>query len=63
MSSCKFISINVYQSDGLCKQQFINCAHIQRIFEQDDIIYIELTDYTTLEVHDEHLLNFMDRFV
>lgn len=63
MNKCVFISVNVHQTDGQTEQQFINCAHIQRIFERNDIIYIELIDYTTLEVHDEHLLSFMDRFV
>lgn len=63
MNKCTFISINVQRPDGTTEQQFVNCAHIQRIFQRNDIIYIELIDYTTLEVHDEYLLNFMDRFV
>lgn len=63
MKKCVFIPINVHQPDGTTERQFINCAHIQRIFEKNNIIYIELMDYTTLEVHNEHLLSFMDRFV
>ena len=63
MNTNKFISVSVYQIDGTVDQQFINCSHIQRIYQKDDIIYIELSDYTTLEVHDEHILNFMDRLV
>lgn len=63
MKTIEFISINVYQPDGTTEQQFVNCAHIQRVYQRDDVIYIELSDYTTLEVHDEHILNFMDRLV
>jgi len=63
MKPYSFISINVYQSDGTVDKQFINSAHIQRIYQKDDIIYIELSDYTTLEVHDEHILTLMDRLV
>ena len=43
--------------------QFINKQHIQRIYEQNELIIIELIDYTTLKVKEQNIHVFMERFV
>jgi hypothetical protein len=63
MNSVVFIPVKIRNHDGTDELQFINTAHIVRIYEQNNIIYIELTEYTTLELHDQNIHSFMDRFV
>jgi hypothetical protein len=58
-----FISANIKSKDGTISLQFINYAHIQRVFQINDIVYIELSDYTTLEVSKDTLNTFIERFV
>jgi hypothetical protein len=58
-----FISANIKSKDGTISLQFINYAHIQRVFQINDIVYIELSDYTTLEVSGDTLNTFIERFV
>ena len=58
-----FISITVTRKDGKKSVRFINKNHIQQIYEENSIIYIELSGYDTLEVHNENIHNFMDRFI
>ena len=64
MNSTPFIAVKIFDEvENTSNIQFININHIQRVYEKDDIVYIELVDYTTLQVRDEHIMNFMDRFV
>ena len=63
MNSAVFIPVKVRSHNGTDELQFINTAHIVRVYEQNNIIYIELTEYTTLELHGENIHSFMDRFV
>jgi hypothetical protein len=63
MNPVSFIPVKVRSHDGTDELQFINTAHVVRVYEQTGIIYIELTEYTTLELHGENIHNFMDRFV
>lgn len=63
MNSVVFIPVKVRTSPDVDELQFINTAHIVRIYEQNNIIYVELTEYTTLELHGENIHSFMDRFV
>jgi len=63
MNSVVFIPVNVRIHNGTDELQFINTAHIVRIYEQNNIIYVELTEYTTLELHGQNIHSFMDRFV
>jgi hypothetical protein len=58
-----FISANIKSKDGTISLQFINYAHIQRVFQINDIVYIELSDYTSLEVSGDTLNTFIERFV
>ena len=63
MANARFIAINTSDKNKETVLKFVNVDHIQQIYQVGSDIVLELTDYTTLEVHDEHLLNFMDRFV
>jgi hypothetical protein len=63
MYQTDFISITVTRKDGKKSVRFVNKNHIQQIYEENSVIYIELSGYDTLEVHDENIRNFMDRFV
>jgi hypothetical protein len=63
MYQTDFIPITVTRKDGEKSQRFVNKNHIQQIYEENSIIYIELSGYDTLEVHGENIHNFMDRFV
>jgi hypothetical protein len=63
MYQTDFISITVTRKDGKKSVRFVNKNHIQQIYEENSVIYIELSGYDTLEVHDENIRNFMDRFI
>jgi hypothetical protein len=64
MKSNPFISVKIFDElENTSNLQFININHIQRVYEKDDTVYIEMVDYTTLKVRDEHIMNIMDRFV
>lgn len=62
MIQTDFIPITITRKDGTKSVRFVNTNHIQQIYEENKIIYIELSGYDTLEVHDEILAVFMDRF-
>jgi hypothetical protein len=63
MYQTDFIPITVTRKDWEKSQRFVNKNHIQQIYEENSVIYIELSGYDTLEVHDENIRNFMDRFI
>lgn len=63
MGLSEFISITVISDSGKHSVQFINKQHIQRIYEDNESIIIELIDYTTLKVNEQNIHVFMERFV
>lgn len=63
MQNPVFIRIDTVTESGDISVRYVNKNHIQQIYEKNDIIFVELTDYITLEVHGENILLFMDRFV
>ena len=63
MQNPVFIRIDTVTESGDISVRYVNKNHIQQIYEKNGIIFVELTDYITLEVHDENILIFMDRFV
>lgn len=63
MNPYTFIPITVTQKDGNHMVRYVNIAHIQQIYEDSGIIFIELTGYDVLEVRNENINVFMDRFV
>lgn len=62
MRDHNFIKINVISKDGKETTRFVNIDHIQQIYEENGSIYIELSGYDTLIVHNENINILMDRF-
>jgi hypothetical protein len=63
MNTFKFIPVNVLIDKTTTQLQFINYDHIQRIWQTDTTVYIELADYTILEVPNENVHNLIERFI
>jgi hypothetical protein len=63
MLNTDFIQVTITCKDGKKSIRYVNKQHIQQIYQENDIIYLELTGYDTIELHDENIHNFMDRFV
>lgn len=59
----KFIKLEVTDKNNNVHTKFVNVNHIQIIYQSDNDIIIELADYTTLKICNQHILIFMDRFV
>jgi hypothetical protein len=55
-----FIPITITRKDGAKSLRFVNKNHIQQIYEENEIIYIELSGYDTLEVHGVPLTSFIE---
>ena len=62
MGNAVFVRIDAVTKSGDVSTRYVNKNHIQQIYEKNGVIYIELTDYVTLEVHGENIALFMDRF-
>jgi hypothetical protein len=58
-----FIPITVTEKDGKNQVRYVNTAHIQQVYEADGVVFIELSGYDVLEVRNENINVFMDRFV
>jgi hypothetical protein len=58
-----FIQCIITNKDGNKSVRYVNKNHIQQIYQENNIIYIELTGYDTLEIRDENIDLFMDRFI
>jgi hypothetical protein len=58
----KFIPIQHVEND---KQftSYVNVMHILRIYMQNQLVVVELTDYTTIVTTYNNIDMFMDRFV
>jgi hypothetical protein len=63
MNTFKFIPVSVLVDKTDTQLQFINCDHIQRIWQNEDTVYIEMVDYTVLQVPNENLHNLIERFI
>lgn len=63
MNTFKFIPVNVLVDKTNTQLQFINCDHIQRLWQNEDTVYIEMVDYTVLQVPNENLHNLIERFI
>jgi hypothetical protein len=59
----KFVSISVVDNNGNISLQFINIDHIVRIYEKNSKIFIDLTEYTTLETTETNTHLLLDRIV
>jgi hypothetical protein len=63
MNKSDFIQVIVTDKYGIKSSRFVNKTHIQQIYQENGIIYIELSGYDIIEIHDENINVFMDRFV
>jgi len=45
------------------KLRFINRNHIMQIWQDNDDVIIELTDYNKLKIQNENIHTLMDRFI
>ena len=63
MCNNKFILVSVMEKDNKILPTYVNINHIQKIWETNNEIIIELTDYTSLRICNENINVFMDRFI
>lgn len=49
--------------NGINTKRFININHIQQIYQQDNDVIIELSDYYDIRIVNQNLDVFMDRFI
>ena len=63
MNNLNFILLNVTDKNANIIPMYVNKNHIVRIWERDTKIIIELTDYKELEICNENINIFMDRFM
>ena len=48
---------------GIGTKRFININHIQQVYQQDNDIIIELSNYYDIRIINQNLDVFMDRFI
>lgn len=58
----KFIPIQHVENDKQLTS-YVNVMHILRIYMQNQLVVVELTDYTTIVTTYNNIDMFMDRFV
>lgn len=63
MKSTQFIKVSNIVTDDQQSVQYINTAHILRVYELNSKVIIELSDYTTLTVSGSNIHSFLDRFL
>jgi|LakMenE18May11ns_1017448.scaffolds.fasta_scaffold6140427_1 hypothetical protein len=63
METSKFISAIIITDTDKQMLKFINTAHIIQVYEENDNVYLELTDNTIYKVATQNIHIFMDRFV
>jgi acyl-CoA hydrolase len=62
MNKSNFILLNITDKHGLLVPTYVNIHHILKIWERDNKIIVELTDYMELEICNENINTLMDRF-
>lgn len=64
MNSTKFIKVNVKESNGEIRPQYVNVTHIIKIYENTkQEIIMQLTDYEEICLSEPNINILMDRFV
>ncbi len=63
MNSPFFISVTIIKTDGSKQLRFINTNHIIQLYEENDKVYIELTEYTIYQIDISNIHSLMDRFI
>jgi len=64
----EFLALMVIELQGKNQKtepelRFINRNHILQVWQENDDVIIELSDYVKLKIQNENLHNFMDRFI
>jgi hypothetical protein len=63
----EFMALHVidYRSkpDAVVELRFVNRNHILQVWQENDDVIIELTDYERLRICNENIYKFMDRFI
>lgn len=62
MAQSEFILVSIKNNTDKTSVQFINRNHIQRVYLENNHVYIEMTDYTVFEIETDNIYTFMDRF-
>lgn len=63
MNKSSFICIEICDASNVATKQYFNIEHIVRVYQQNDNIYIETSDYCSYKTTYKHLDAFMDRFI
>ena len=63
MGHVEFIALNITNKLGELELRFVNKNHIQQVWQRNNDVIIELSDYTEIKVCNENIHKFMDRFV
>jgi hypothetical protein len=63
MGHVEFIAVNITNKLGELELRFVNKNHIQQVWQKDNDVIIELSDYTEIKVCNENIHKFMERFV
>jgi len=63
MANVEFVALNITNKAGHIELRFVNKNHIQQVWQQNDDIIIELSDFTEIKVCNENIHKFMDRFI
>ena len=63
----EFIALQVIdyrpKSADVVELRFVNRNHILQVWQENDDVIIELTDYERLRICNENIYKFMDRFI
>ncbi len=63
MGHVEFIALNITNKLGELELRFVNKNHIQQVWQRNNDVIIELSDYTEIKICNENIHKFMDRFV
>ena len=55
--------IDTEKKTGVVTPRFLNIACIQQVYQKDEDIIIEMTDYSEVRVVNTNIQVFMDRFI
>lgn len=61
-SDLKFVAADVIVEDGITRREFINTAHIQRVYIVDKYVNMELTNGVILILNASNIDTVMEKF-
>jgi hypothetical protein len=63
MKNSQFIKVSNIVTKDQPAVQYVNTAHILRVYEENNKVSIELTDFTTLEISGLNIHVILDQFL